>query len=77
MCRRAMNKKPARFQKGGEELLDDGARFKYARAQDVFEEGAGTVWWPRTVPALVEMGTTWSGERTWNRWLESLEGGGH
>jgi hypothetical protein len=27
--------------------------------------------WPRAVAALVEMGTIWSGERTWNRWLES------
>lgn len=57
--------------------MDDGARFKYARRQDVFEEGGAPVWWLRTVPALVEMGTTWSGERTWNRWLELLEGGGH
>ena len=77
MCRRAMNKKPARFQKGGEELLDDGARFKYAGSQDVFEGGVGT-----RVVASSRRGPGGDGDDLeWRADLESLagiaEGGGH
>lgn len=67
------NKKPAASEKGGEELLDDRARFKYARAQDVFEEGAGT----RAV-ASNRPGPGGDGDDLeWRADLESLEGGGH
>ena len=67
------NKNPAPFQKGVEELLDEGARFKYARPQDVFEGGAGT-----QVVASNRPGPGGDGDDLeWRADLESLEGGGH
>lgn len=57
--------------------MDDGARFKYARRQDVFEEGAGA----RVVASNCPGPGGDGDDLEWRADLESLagivEGGGH